>query len=64
MPATDETRQSPDGGLPTGDTPLVVVRTAEVRSSTVLTLANISPRLRPRDRAIAALLHEHTTLTT
>ncbi|MFB9319793.1 replication-relaxation family protein [Cryptosporangium minutisporangium] len=27
-------------------------------------MANISPRLRPRDRAIAALLHEHTTLTT
>ena len=67
MSANAVARQFPSGEpLPSGSRPAAVSRTTDtVRvSSTTRTLIDISHRLRPRDYTIAALLDEHTTLTT
>jgi hypothetical protein len=48
-----------------GSSPIVVLRTTtSPRVSAAHTLIELSHRLRPRDYALAALLDEHTTLTT
>ncbi|PWU45614.1 hypothetical protein DLJ47_34130 [Micromonospora sp. S4605] len=64
MSAHTESRRFPEGELSTGDTPLVVLRTTDLRRTSNHTLIDISHRLRPRDYTIASLLDEHTTLTT
>ncbi|QGN48007.1 hypothetical protein GKC29_14905 [Micromonospora sp. WMMC415] len=64
MSAHTESRHIPEGELSTGDTPLVVLRTTDLRRTSTHTLIDISHRLRPRDYTIASLLDEHTTLTT
>jgi hypothetical protein len=64
MSAHPESRHLSQGERSTGDTALVVLRTTEPRSPFPHTLIDISHRLRPRDYTIAALLDEHTTLTT
>lgn len=64
MSATDDARQFPQGNPLPGSRPLVVLRTTSATRTSTQTLIDISHRLRPRDYAIASLLHEHTTLTT
>jgi hypothetical protein len=67
MSANDVARHLPTGELSRpGNRPLVVLRTTDSprSGSSSRTLIDISHRLRPRDYTIAALLDEHTTLTT
>jgi len=66
MSATTVARQFPVGeSLQTGSRPTVVLRaTGTSRAIQTRTLIDISHRLRPRDYTIAALLDEHTSLTT
>jgi len=62
MSATVETRHLPEGEVPLGNRPLIVLRTTGRPHAPAL--IDISHRLQPRDYTIAALLDEHTTLTT
>jgi hypothetical protein len=67
MSATAVARQFPTGELSEpGNRPTVMLRTTNTAriNPTTTTLIDISHRLRPRDYTIAALLDEHTTLTT
>jgi len=68
MPSTDPARHFPIGEVSRpGTQPIVVLRTPDIATTTsapATTLIEISHRLRARDYAIAALLHEHTMLTT
>lgn len=67
MSANAITRQFPTGESPgPGNRPMVVLRTTGAARIPVVshTLIDISHRLRPRDYTIAAVLDEHTTLTT
>jgi hypothetical protein len=64
MSAADHTRHSPLGEFLAGVGPVIVMRTTERGRPHSDTLIELSDRLQPRDYAIAALLDEHTTLTT
>lgn len=68
MSADDPTRHFPTGEVSRPGNqpqPIVVLRTPDpVTKITTKTLIELSHRLRPRDYAIASLLHEHITLTT
>jgi Replication-relaxation len=67
MSANTVARPFPTGELSRpGNRSLVVLRTTDIarNNSSSHTLIDISHRLRPRDYTIAALLDEHTTLTT
>ncbi len=62
MPAHPTPRHFPSGELPPGGAPATPPRTTGARRAH--TLLDISHRLRARDYTIAALLDEHTTLST